>query len=105
MAKSIIFYLNIVAEEGFCSKKMTGNILFVVLCSGMLVIPAACNLLANNPGISSPDTYDCMITNARHLHDTFDWHPAFYCMVLRVIQGIWDSTYAVIIVQFFSGYM
>ena len=67
----------------------------------ILLVPAAYNLFANNPGISSPDTLNSMITNAKNLYGMYDWHPAFYCMVLRGIQKVWDSTYAVILVQYF----
>lgn len=56
--------------------------------------------------MSSPDTSNSMITNAHNLTGMLDWHPAFYCMVLRVILKVWDSTYAVILVQyFFWGYV
>ncbi len=74
---------------------------FVALLIALLVIPAAYNLFANNPGMSSPDTDTSMIINAKHLHGMRDWHPAFYCMVLRAIITVWDSTYAVILVQYF----
>ena len=42
-----------------------------------------------------------MITNAQHLYGMYDWHPAFYCMILRAIEEVWNSTYAVIAVQYF----
>lgn len=76
-------------------------ILFMALIAALLVTPAAYNLFANNPGISSPDTVSSMLSNAKHLHGMRDWHPAFYCMVLRAIITVWDSTYAVILVQYF----
>lgn len=72
-----------------------GMILFV-----LMLAPAAYHLFANNPGISSPDTVACMVTNAHHLHGMYDWHPAFYCMALRLILTVWDSTYAVIFMQY-----
>ena len=77
------------------NRKLTG---IIILC---LLVPAVYNLIANNPGISSPDTLDSMITNAQHLHGMYNWHPAFYCMVLRVIESVSNSTYAVILVQYF----
>lgn len=74
---------------------------FVGLLIILLLLPAAYNLFANNPGISSEDTVLSMVDNAKHLHGMRDWHPAFYCMVLRTILNLWDSTYAVIFVQYF----
>lgn len=74
---------------------------FVIIAAVLLLLPAAYSLYANNPGISSPDTYDTMLTNAHNLRGMYDWHPAFYCMILNVILIIWDSTYAVIFVQYF----
>ncbi len=81
--------------EGMSKRK------FVIMAVVLLLLPAAYNLYANNPGISSPDTYASMITNAHNLQRMYDWHPAFYCMALSVILNIWDSTYAVILVQYF----
>ena len=74
---------------------------FIAAIFVFLLLPAILNLIANNPGISSPDTFNSMITNAQHIHGMYDWHPAFYCMVLRVIENVWNSTYAVIFVQYF----
>lgn len=74
---------------------------FIGLLIILLLLPAIYNLFANNPGISSEDTVLSMIDNAKHLHGMRDWHPAFYCMVLRLILNVWDSTYAVIFVQYF----
>lgn len=74
---------------------------FIILCAMVLLIPAAYNLFANNPGISSNDTYNCMVVNAKNLYGMYDWHPFFYCLILRIIQKVWDSTYAVILVQYF----
>lgn len=78
---------------------------FVALVIAIILIPAAYNLFANNPGITTRDTYSCMF-NAHHIPGMRDWHPAFYCMILSIILRIWDSTYAVILVQyFFWGYV
>lgn len=98
---SILFYLNAISENSFSQQKRLTNGRLIVLCSALLVIPGLYNLFANNPGMSSPDTYYCMITSAHNLHGTENWHPAFYCMILRLIQIIWDSTYTVIIAQYF----
>ena len=85
----------------FCNNRKLSTLSFVWLVLLFLLAPAIFHLFANNPGISSNDTYVCMITNAHRLHGMEDWHPAFYCMVLRVILTVWDSTYAVILVQYF----
>lgn len=74
---------------------------FGLICLLALLLPAAYNLIANNPGISSIDTLSCMVINAKKLYGMNDWHPFFYCLILRIIQEIWDSTYAVILVQYF----
>lgn len=80
-------------------KKADTKLICVMI--SFLLLPAAYNLFANNPGITSPDTYNSIIVNARHLHGMRDWHPAFYCIMLRLILTVWDSTYAIIIVQYF----
>ncbi len=74
---------------------------FIAICLALLLLPALFNLFANNPGNFSGDTVVTMISNAKHLHGMYDWHPAFYSMVLRVIQTFSDTTYAVIFVQYF----
>lgn len=98
-----IIYLYRHLSKGLLTKTdiKYSNFKFVFICVIFLLLPAGFNLYANNPGISSSDTLTCMVTNARHLRGMFDWHPAFYCMVLRVILSFWDSTYAVILVQYF----
>lgn len=86
--------------------KSCNKLKFILIGVAFLLLPAGFNLYANNPGISSSDTLTCMVTNAHNLRGMFDWHPAFYCMVLRVILTFWDSTYAVILIQyFFWGYV
>ncbi len=72
---------------------------FCAACLMLLLIPAAVHLIAFNPGISSMDTYSCMVENAKNLRGMEDWHPAFYCMLLRAVQHVWDSTYPVIFLQ------
>lgn len=98
---SLLYYLNVAVRSSFREDRKISTVKFWLINAAVLVVPAAYNLFANNPGISSPDTYTCMITNAQHLHGMTDWHPAFYCMVLRAIQSVWNSTYAVIAVQYF----
>lgn len=73
---------------------------FVIVSILFLLTPAIFNLYANNPGISSQDTIITMITNAHNLYGMTDWHPAFYCIILNMILSVWDSTYAIIIVQY-----
>lgn len=72
---------------------------FCAVCLMLLLAPAAVHLIAFNPGISSMDTYSCMVENAKNLRGMEDWHPAFYCMLLRAVQRVWDSTYPVIFLQ------
>lgn len=74
---------------------------FFIVSSLVLVIPCIIALYAFNPAISSPDTQICMINNAHFLYGMADWHPFFYCLVLHCIQKVWDSTYAVVLVQCF----
>lgn len=77
----------------------TGYLLLLVIA--ILLLPAAMNLVANNPGISDVDTYESFEKYAQNLYGMYNWHPAFYSMILRQIQKVWNSTYAVIIVQYF----
>lgn len=71
---------------------------------GILLIfllgPAAINLYANNPGITSWDTWFCMIDNTRNIYEMNSWHPPIYCLLLKMILNIWNSTYAVILFQY-----
>lgn len=67
----------------------------------LLIIPAVFALYAFNPGISSVDTSVCMAENAHAIKNALDWHPIFYCILLKGILKIWDSTYMVIYVQWF----
>lgn len=98
---SVLFYVEMTGKYFFSKTKKMKSWHFTGICILILLVPAAYNLFANNPGISSTDTLNSMITNAKNLYGMYDWHPAFYCMVLRVIQKVWDSTYAVILVQYF----
>lgn len=101
VVNSLLYYLNIAERFVFRKCGKFNSWQFSVIVIMILTIPAFYNLIANNPGISTGDTLACMIWGAQSLHGTFDWHPAFYCMVLRAIQNVWNSTYAVIAVQYF----
>ena len=98
---SIIYSLNTIRKSGFSEKYRLNKWQFVLISVCILIIPAIYNLIANNPGISSQDTVQCMITQAQHIRGSKDWHPPFYCMLLRFIESVWNSTYAVIFVQYF----
>lgn len=98
---SIVFYIDQVAKSSFGKRMAFKNWRFIIVLLPILLLPAVYNLFANNPGISTTDTLNSMIINAQNLYGMYDWHPAFYCMVLRVIEEVWNSTYAVIAVQYF----
>ena len=101
VVQTIICLYDKLSKVSFSQRHNVNDIIFIIVIILMLLLPAAYNLFANNPGISTNDTWLCMVQNARHLRGMLDWHPAFYCMVLRAIITVWDSTYAVIIVQYF----
>ncbi len=101
VVNSLLYFLETSEKNVFAKNRRVGTLAFVLVCTTVLLLPALYNLFANNPGNSSPDTVGCMIGNAQHLHGMYDWHPAFYCIVLRVIQEISNTTYAVIAVQYF----
>lgn len=96
---SVIYYIH-KAKSIICKcerKISTGKFVFVLIC--ILLVPTALALIAFNPGISSPDTYDTMVKNAKNIHGMFDWHPFFYILLTRKIEQVWDSTYAMILFQ------
>ena len=101
VVNTILYYLDIAWKYSFSNQVKIKTPVFITICTIILLLPASYNLFANNPGISSFDTVQSMITNAQHLNGMYDWHPAFYCMVLRVIQMVSNTTYAVIVVQYF----
>lgn len=72
---------------------------FVLLCGLLQLVPLWFNLIAFNPGITSPDSVACMLT--QEIWHSSDWYPAFYRMIIRAILWVWNSTYAVILVQHF----
>lgn len=100
VVQSVLYYLERACSTFLSTKRSLKTWQFVLLSIVALLLPAAFALFVFNPGISSRDTVDCMVS-AHHLWRTTDWHPAFYRMVLRVILTVWDSTYAVILAQYF----
>lgn len=98
--RSILYYMEKACAHIFSADRNMETWKFIVLLVLLLLVPAAYNLFAYNPGISSTDTWMTMITNAQNLRGMYDWHPAFYCMVLRAIEEVWNSPYAVILVQY-----
>lgn len=98
--QTLLYILDRLRISVYSEKRTMSSIHFVVVSLCLLLIPAIYNLYANNPGISSYDTRSCMIYSAHNLHGMSDWHPAFYCMILGGILTVWDSTYAVIIMQY-----
>lgn len=72
---------------------------FGAICALLLLLPALYSLAVNNPGISSYDSMQTLAKNAHHLHGMDDWHPPFYCVLLRLLITVWDSTYMVIAAQ------
>lgn len=95
----VLYGFHLLGRAGFSGKAKRKTPLFCGVALALLLIPAALHLYACNPGISSADTYDCMVENAHNLYGMTDWHPAFYCIVLGAILRVWDSTYAVIFLQ------
>jgi len=79
-------------------KKMSWKLILSMIL--IMIVPAAIHLYANNPGISSYDTAECMAQYAHNLRGMPDWHPVFYCILLNLILKVWDSTYAVILCQY-----
>lgn len=100
VVQSVLYHLERASSSAVSEKRGLKTWQFILFSAAALLLPAAYNLFAFNPGISSSDTVLCMDA-AHHLQGMIDWHPAFYCMVLSVIQAVWDSTYAVILVQYF----
>lgn len=74
---------------------------FIILIICLLLVPAFYALYAFNPGISSSDTETCLADIAHNIRGMKNWHPPVYCMFLKAIISVWDSTYAVVLVQFF----
>lgn len=91
------WYCNLVPVEN----PISGRVKFCIVTAGLLLIPAFYALYAFNPGITGSDTVSCMAIAAHHIRNMENWHPPFYCMLLKAIMLLWDSTYAIILVQFF----
>ncbi|MDD7266950.1 MAG: hypothetical protein SPL15_08580 [Lachnospiraceae bacterium] len=100
LVHSCLYGLNQLRKRSVTTEKRMSALKLGLLCLVMLLLPSLLHLYANNPGIASNDTVACMIDLSENLHGAEDWHPAFYVMFLRAIQKIWNSTYAVILVQY-----
>lgn len=96
VVQSILYYMEKGCSGLFSKKRSLKIWQFVLFSAVALIFPAMITLFAFNPGMSSYDTEFCMTAP---LQGSNDWHPAFYRIILRVIQTVWDSTYAVILVQ------
>ncbi len=96
---SMIHILQLLSNRLFFGTRIS-TFWFVTVTLAFLFIPTLLNLYANNPGISSYDTVATMAENAHNLYGMYDWHPVFYCIILRLIINVWDSTYAVILFQY-----
>ena len=101
VVQSILYYMEKVCLYSFTSIPKMKTWKFVAASVLILLLPAVYILFAYNPGISSMDTVVTMVTNAQNLQGMADWHPAFYCMILSIIEKVWNSTYSIIIVQYF----
>lgn len=100
VANSIFYIYELFGKYALDKEKRMKTWKFVMICIGVLIIPAIYFLYVFNPGITSPDAYSTMVEHAPHLRGMLDWHPVFYCMVLRIIENIWNSTYAIIIFHY-----
>ena len=87
------------ARDRYTPRMQTVQLLFILTL--ILLLPAVYNLIANNPGISDVDTYESFEKYAQNLYGMYNWHPLFYSLILRQIQKVWNSTYAVILVHYF----
>ena len=99
---TFLYLLNFLWKKMFeeSNAERTYSFIFLVILLLCLLGPAAINLYANNPGIGSWDTWFCMIDNARDLYAMNGWQPPIYCLILKMILRVWNSTYAVIIWQY-----
>lgn len=87
--------VHVPAKTGKWDQWKIGMLASVVLFAG-----AGITLYAFNPGITSPDTAYCL-QYAHHLKGVQDWHPPAYIMILKALIQIWDSTYCIVLAQFF----
>lgn len=99
IVNSVIWYFDQIRQRVFTEKKKMNTVLFVSIIAVILLIPLEIYLYAYNPGISSVDTSDTMISNAKFIHGMFDWHPFSYCWVTMILTSIWDSPYIMVFSQ------
>lgn len=92
---------------GYCredQKKVfrAGNMPWKVysFCFGVIMLVAVTYMRAFNPAISSPDTIFCMEHAVNSVRGIVNWHPPFYILWLKAIVSVWDSAYAVLLVQY-----
>ena len=99
VVNSFIWYFELLGQKVFSGKKKMNTILFVSIIVLILLVPLEIYLYVYNPGITSVDTVDTMITNGKNIHGMFDWHPFFYCWVTMLLTSIWDSPYIMVFSQ------
>ncbi|RHP50071.1 hypothetical protein DWZ37_09600 [Clostridiaceae bacterium AF31-3BH] len=85
------------AQKG-AQKNMPRKVYF--LCFGIIMFVAMYFVRAFNPAISSPDTVFCMNYAINSIRGVMNWHPPFYILWLKAIVRVWNSTYAVLLVQY-----
>lgn len=96
----ILLFIRTYEKVGLSENKKEHYRAFIIICSVVIIVPACFALVAFNPGISSYDTNECLAIYAHNIKNMPNWHPPFYVLLLKLIITVWDSTYAVIIVQF-----
>lgn len=97
---SLLYFYNRI-KISFSLTQKRDKLQIIVISSLLLLIPVLIVLAAFNPGFSSYDTNECLAQYAHNIRNMPDWHPPFYIMILKIIITVWDSTYAVILVQIF----
>lgn len=80
------------------TKNMPWKVYFLCFC--MIMFVAMYYIRAFNPASSSPDTVYCMYYAINSIRGITNWHPPFYILWLKVIVNIWNSAYAVVVVQY-----
>ncbi len=96
----VILFLRTYDKLSLVENKKGNKCIFLLICALILIVPACFALAAFNPGISSYDTNECLAIYAHNMKNMPNWHPPFYVFLLKAIITIWDSTYAVVLVQF-----
>ena len=97
---SAFFWFDSLLPGRSIPEKRIGTLYFILLILAILLLPAIYNLIANNPGISDVDSYESFEKYAQNPYGMYNWHPLFYSLLLRQIQKLWNSTYAVILVHY-----